>query len=272
MGNDKLFFFVNMTKAGAEAVLTSALATAKQLGYECHLYENVIDMLHDAEVLLPKCLITIGGDGTILRAVSEALNNNLEANAPILGINLGKIGFFSETGIEGFEKTLIAFKNGEYFIETESTLHCTVEGGGEYTCLNDFLIFKNGFSSIAHIEAEVDGKGVGLVHGDGLIISSPAGSTGYSISAGGPVVAPNLDVIIVTPICPHSLTARPVVASFDSIITVQVHSDCFLSADGIQLQTIPAGTTLTITKSDKKVRFVRVEERNVFRLIREKLA
>lgn len=113
---------------------------------------------------------------------------------------------------------------------------------------------------------------MGMIHGDGIVFSSSTGSTGYSISAGGPVVAPNLDVILVTPICPHSLTARPVVASFDSTVHVTVRSDCILYADGIQMMELPEGSSFTVEKAEKKIRFIRIGKRNVFRLIREKLA
>ena len=205
------------------------------------------------------------------RAVSHAVNQGIEIITPILGINLGKIGFFSETSIEGFEETLKQFSEGDYTIETDRMLKASFKDGREFFALNDFLAYKSGFSSVSHIELGVDGADVGMIHGDGIIVSSRLGSTGYSISAGGPVVAPNLDVILVTPVCPHSLTVRPIAAAFDSVIEINAQSDCVMYADGISTVQVPAGTGFTVSGCNKQVGFIRTKKRNVFRLIRERL-
>lgn len=270
--NDKIYIFANMTKPGSAEVLQRAERIATELGLKAKTYLNPIEMFGDSAEEPPRCIVTIGGDGTILRAVSAAVNNGFTVDVPILGINLGKIGFFSETDIDGFAEALRRFLDGDYRIEEASMLKAVIDDSVEFDCLNDFMVAKNGFSSVSHVEISVDGYSMGLIHGDGVIFSTSTGSTGYSISAGGPVVAPNLDVILVTPICPHSLTARPVVASFDSTISVTAISDCVLHSDGVQLMTLPKNTTFTVKKSDQKVRFIRIGERNVFRLIRDKLA
>ncbi len=267
----RILFYVNMTKPNAESVLSKAESIAERTGFAWTCYESPAELFLDADLNEVCCIVTIGGDGTILRLAAHSLSNGQDVSVPILGLNLGKVGFFNEIGIEEFESALAALCSGRYEIETKSTLHCSIDNGMEFSCLNDFLVFKNGFSSIAHMRAAIDGFDIGLIRGDGLIVSTAAGSTGYSISAGGPVVAPNLDVILVTPICPHSLTSRPVVASFDSTVSITVLSECFMSGDGIQLVTLKENTTLTVTKSENKVRFIRFSERNVFKLIREKL-
>lgn len=267
----RILFYVNMTKPNAEIVLDKAKRIAEKTGFGWTCYESPAELFLDTGLAESCCIVTIGGDGTILRLAAHSLNSRLDMSVPVLGLNLGKVGFFNEIGIDEFESALTALYDGKYEIETKSTLHCSVDNGMEFSCLNDFLVFKNGFSSVAHMRAAVDGFDIGLIRGDGLIVSTAAGSTGYSISAGGPVVAPNLDVILVTPICPHSLTSRPVVASFDSTISITVLSECFMSGDGIQLITLKENTTLTITKSENKIRFVRFDKRNVFKLIREKL-
>lgn len=268
----KVFFFANMTKANSDEVLESAQAIAREKWFECRTYASALEMFTDCASERPCCIITIGGDGTILQAISGAVNNGCPINTPIFGINLGKIGFFSETDIGGFAEALDRFCSGDYTVEKASQLRVRIESGEEFICLNDFLAFKNGFSSVSHIDVSVDGADMGMIHGDGIIFSSSTGSTGYSISAGGPVVAPNLDVILVTPVCPHSLTARPVVASFDSTIHVTVRSDCILYADGIQIMELPKGSSFTVCKAEQKIGFIRIGRRNVFRLIREKLA
>ena len=272
--NHRIFFYVNVTKTGSDGVLRKATEIAARSGYQCKVYEDASCMFADCieeEEDEPACIVTIGGDGTTLRAVSHAVNQGIEIITPILGINLGKIGFFSETSIEGFEETLKQFSEGDYAIETDRMLKASFKDGREFFALNDFLAYKSGFSSVSHIELGVDGADVGMIHGDGIIVSSRLGSTGYSISAGGPVVAPNLDVILVTPVCPHSLTVRPIAAAFDSVIEINAQSDCVMYADGISTVQVPAGTGFTVSGCNKQVGFIRTKKRNVFRLIRERL-
>lgn len=269
--NEKICIFANMTKVGSAEVLDRAQKIAGEVGCRAQTYLNPIEMFGDCAETPPKCIVTIGGDGTVLRAISMGVNNGFTVDAPILGINLGKIGFFSETDIEGFEKVLRSFLAGDYHIEEASMLRAVMDDGVEFVCLNDFMVAKNGFSSVSQVEVSIDSFSMGHINGDGVIISSSTGSTGYSISAGGPVVAPNLDVMLVTPICPHSLTARPVVASYESTVGVTVRSDCVLHADGVQLMPLSKNTSFEIMKAEQKVRFIRIGERNVFKLIREKL-
>lgn len=272
--NHRIFFYVNVTKTGSDSVLRKATEIAARSGYQCKVYEDASCMFADCveeDEDEPACIVTIGGDGTTLRAVSHAVNQGIEIITPILGINLGKIGFFSETSIEGFEETLKQFSEGDYTIETDRMLKASFKDGREFFALNDFLAYKSGFSSVSHIELGVDGADVGMIHGDGIIVSSRLGSTGYSISAGGPVVAPNLDVILVTPVCPHSLTVRPIAAAFDSVIEINAKSDCVMYADGISTVQVPAGTGFTVSGCNKQVGFIRTKKRNVFRLIRERL-
>lgn len=272
--NHRIFFYVNVTKTGSDGVLRKATEIAARSGYQCKVYEDASCMFADCieeEEDEPACIVTIGGDGTTLRAVSHAVNQGIEIITPILGINLGKIGFFSETSIEGFEETLKQFSEGDYTIETDRMLKASFKDGREFFALNDFLAYKSGFSSVSHIELGVDGADVGMIHGDGIIVSSRLGSTGYSISAGGPVIAPNLDVILVTPVCPHSLTVRPIAAAFDSVIEINAQSDCVMYADGISTVQVPAGTGFTVSGCNKQVGFIRTKKRNVFRLIRERL-
>lgn len=272
--NHRIFFYVNVTKTGSDGVLRKATEIAARSGYQYKVYEDASCMFADCieeDEDEPACIVTIGGDGTTLRAVSHAVNQGIEIITPILGINLGKIGFFSETSIEGFEETLKQFSEGDYTIETDRMLKASFKDGREFFALNDFLAYKSGFSSVSHIELGVDGADVGMIHGDGIIVSSRLGSTGYSISAGGPVVAPNLDVILVTPVCPHSLTVRPIAAAFDSVIEINAQSDCVMYADGISTVQVPAGTGFTVSGCNKQVGFIRTKKRNVFRLIRERL-
>lgn len=268
---EKLYFYANMTKPNAAVDLARALEIGEKAGFECKAFDTTAEMYQAERCCAPKCIVTLGGDGTILRTVANALNSDIDSYTPILSIDKGKIGFFNEVSIDNFSDALDRLNNGDYYLETRSTIRCNTETGKSFTCLNDFLVFKNSSSSVTHIEAFIDDMSIGIVRGDGMIISSTTGSTGYSISAGGPIVAPELDVILLTPVCPHSLTSRPIVASYNSRIVVKVMSECFLSGDGTQLMTLSANSAIEVVNSTKKVSFVRLRERNVFSLIRDKL-
>ena len=175
-GNGKTYSI----KTGSDGVLRKATEIAARSGYQCKVYEDASCMFADCieeDEDEPACIVTIGGDGTTLRAVSHAVNQGIEIITPILGINLGKIGFFSETSIEGFEETLKQFSEGDYTIETDRMLKASFKDGRAFFALNDFLAYKSGFSSVSHIELGVDGADVGMIHGDGIIVSSRLGST-----------------------------------------------------------------------------------------------
>lgn len=272
MNSNRVFLIANSSKPGSGEVLERACAVVEAAGLIPTPFADPVDLFAVCPQAEPCCVVVIGGDGTVLRTVSSAVNNGLMVDAPILGINYGKIGFFSETDIDGFDDAFNRFIHGDYAIDRAAMLCANVGSDGRFVCLNDFMIAKKGFSSVAHVEVLIDGCSMGMVHADGVIVSSTTGSTGYSISAGGPIVAPNLNVILVTPICPHSLTVRPVVASFDSTITVAAHSDCVLHSDGAQLMQLEKGSVINVQRSEHSIGFVRIGERNIFKLIREKLA
>lgn len=264
-----LILFANKNKPDTFERMLEIKKTAESSGVGCialngeeQLWELSPDQWNDAF-----CIVAVGGDGTVLRAATAASR----FKKPVLGVNMGRIGFFSEIGADEFFSALNKLKSGEYFIERTSMLNCELNGKLMGACLNDFVIHRQELSSITHLDLEIDGDGVGDVMADGLIVGTPAGSTAYTMSAGGPVVAPKLDCILATPICPHSLTVRPIVASSSSEIVVRVKSACRLSMDGQDLKILAPNDVLSFRRSDTSASFVRFNNRNVFKLIREKL-
>lgn len=213
------------------------------------------------------CIVTIGGDGTILRAMHAAS----KCGVPVLGINMGRVGFFSEIGAEGFDTALDRLYSGSYDIEQRTMLRCCVNGEYVGDCLNDYSVHRQELSSIVQLDLYVDGDAVGNVMADGLIVATPSGSTAYTMSAGGPVVAPKLECMLVTPVCPHSLTIRPIVASSDSFVEAKVKSFCRLIEDGQNVRIIEPGDTVSVCRSQYTAKFIRFDKRNVFKLLREKL-
>lgn len=214
-----------------------------------------------------RCIVTIGGDGTILRAMHTASRNGI----PVLGINMGRVGFFSEIGADEFDSALDLLIDENYSVEQRTMLQCLVNGEYAGDCLNDYSIHRQELSSIVQLDLTIDGDEVGNVMADGLIVATPSGSTAYTMSAGGPVVAPKLDCVLVTPVCPHSLTVRPIVASSDSIVEAEVKSLCRLSEDGQNIRVLEPGDVVKVLRSRYTANFIRFKKRNVFKLLREKL-
>ena len=177
----------------------------------------------------------LGGDGTLL-AVARALGDR---SVPILGVNLGTMGFMAETARDELFPALDAIFAGRFQSEARMRLDVTVEHDGNqlgrYVALNDAVIARTALSRMIDLETRADGIEVTTYHADGLIVSTPTGSTAYSLSAGGPLLLPGLKAIVLTPICPHSITQRPVVLPRDSRIEVVVHTrggEVALTVDG----------------------------------------
>lgn len=233
---------------------------------------NHFSVVNEATLLKRSDLIvTLGGDGTILRTVQAVGKKEI----PILGVNLGGLGFLAETSPEQLIPHMEAYLQANYFIEARSLFACHVPGKEDnYFAFNDFVIDKAGFSRVIEIMTYVNGNLLNSYVADALILSTPSGSTGYSLSAGGPIVIPETNVFLINPICPHSLTNRPVVVPNTSKITLKVyteHKEVSLIRDGQLVKNYPSGTTLELYKADFKVRLVKVKPHSFFETLRNKL-
>ena len=261
-----IVFFVNPAKAEAVLARATMIDTAEKRGYVCYPIDSPDDLptFSCSELSF---LVAIGGDGTILKATPFASRHHL----PLLGVNLGRVGFLSEILPAEFELALNEYERGELTTECRTMLSCKVNGEHTGVCLNDILLYKESFSGVAHISVEINGEDAGVVFCDGIVVSTPTGATGYSISAGGPIIAPGLDVSIVTPICPHSLLARPIVTAQDSIIRLRMLSDGCLYADGQKLMDVCRTDEMEITRSNLSTTFFRLRKHNLYQLVKQKL-
>lgn len=216
-------------------------------------------------------IITLGGDGTILKTVQLVGNIGI----PILGVNLGGLGFLAEIPPDLFISHLESFVNGNYILEERTLLKCVVKETGDiFFAINDMVFDKAGFSRVIEIVTQVDGKLLNSYIADAMIISTPTGSTGYSLSAGGPIVIPQTSVFLINPICPHSLTNRPVIVSDDSKIILQVNTEykeMSFFRDGQRMGQYPSGRTFEVSKADFSIRLVRIHDHNFFETLRTKL-
>lgn len=262
-----IIFVANADKVNAASVRNEAMRIAQEKGYRCIEMDPAAP--YPADILTDVLFLTaIGGDGTILKTVPFAAAHDL----PILGINLGRVGFLSEILPQEFGGALDMLQAGLLRIERRMMLSCRVNDTEVCNCLNDVLLYKQSFSGVAHISLGIDGEDAGTVFCDGMIVSTPTGSTGYSISAGGPIIAPGLDACILAPVCPHSLLARPIVTAADAKLELRMHSDGCLYADGQKVMDVDPDDRIFVTRSDTQAKFLRVGAHNLYNLIKQKLS
>jgi NAD+ kinase len=213
-------------------------------------------------------IILIGGDGTFLSVAGQAVENQV----PVAGFNLGSLGFLTELKKENLEVNLRNIFYGQPKISQRKMLGIDYKGK-QYTALNDVVVGKGSIARIIKMCLEIDASYVAEVGGDGLIISTPTGSTAYSLAAGGPIVTPHVNGIIVTPICPHSLTFRPLVIPGDSKVKVTLiyGTESFLTVDGQKVIPLDTGDFFTAAVLDKTLPMVENSQLNYFKLLNEKL-
>ena len=215
-------------------------------------------------------IVSLGGDGTLLRGVQYAL----DWQAALLGINMGRVGFLTEAEPAEIEAVLAAVIEGSYDIEQRAVLH--VESGHQHWhALNDVVLSRGGRARLTTINAWVDGELSGRYVADGVVVATPTGSTGYSLSAGGPIISPKVDCMVITPICAHTLQHRPTVVQGGADITLELLPDdvqtASLQVDGQSCMDLTHGMKVFIRKDSRPLRLIRLKPQNFFQLVRDKL-
>ena len=264
--------FANPNNPNALRAVQQIIEAAKIVSFSCAVDDSLqilpaFSSFPTFADMPPEVILALGGDGTILRAAALAV----PLEVPVLGVDFGRVGFMSGICANQIPEALRRLKTGDYMEDKRMLLCCSINGGESRDCINEALLYKRRFSGVANIRVNIGGLDAGSVFCDGIIISTPNGATGYSISAGGPVVAPGLDVSIITPICPHTLSFRPIVAKAEETILLQMKSDGYLAVDGIYTQDINEQDTITVTRSQRFIKFIQFARRNVFELIHTKL-
>lgn len=228
----------------------------------------------DKAMSLCDCAIAIGGDGTTLNIAKKAAFLNKSA----LGINAGRLGFMS--GIERDELSLLTkLINKEYIIDERAMLKATIEKDGEvlssHHCLNDIVVSRGNFARLIDVTITCDGRSVSNMRSDGVIISTPTGSTAYSMAAGGPVVSPEADCIIETPICPHSLMDRSIIFSADKELIVTANNDQnnspIMTVDGQEAVNLTPGCQIHIKKSNITTKLIKLKPENFYEVLNKKI-
>jgi NAD+ kinase len=256
--------------------LRKTLAVLDGLAISYLLEKTAAELLHSDEYCLKEdiarqadLIIVLGGDGTFLSIAQQAV----EAQVPVAGFNLGTLGFLTEMKKEFLEESLKDIFSGRAKISQRKLLQINFKNQ-IYTALNDVVINKGTIARIVKLLLKIDGNKVAEVKGDGIIISTPTGSTAYSISAGGPIVSPEVNGIIITPICPHSLTFRPLVVPDDNSITVQLLTpqiDTYVTIDGQAALPFACEDFIEVGVYPKQLLMLVAPEINYFKLLYDKL-
>ncbi len=276
----------NITKENVFSVVSSFIKELKRNNLEYLLTKTLLedkdklkieideDFLSDDKEIYEKSdlIISIGGDGTMLTTAYHALTYD----KPVLGLNLGKLGFLAEVDISQMDIIIKDIKEGNYQVQERMVLtaDCDTIHGEKLIAINDIVIDKGGWPKMIEITAEVDGEYVSTFSADGVIIATPIGSTGYSLSTGGPVVSPSASAITLSPISPHSLTMRPLVLSSEQEIVIKAdspHNEIQISCDGQRVYHIPPPLEIKIVKSEKPLKLIHTSVTTYFETLRNKL-
>jgi NAD+ kinase len=222
----------------------------------------------------PDLVIVLGGDGTLLAAARAFAHTN----TPLLSVNLGSLGFLTEIPLAELYATLQAWCDGTAQIEVRSMMRaelvCTSGGSRKWDALNDVVVAKGTIARMADYSVTIDGQLVASFRADGVILSTPTGSTAYNLASGGPIVMPSVNAMLVTPICPHLLTIRPIVVPGESAISVRVEgvpNETYLTVDGQEAVPMHVGDEVHCCRSQYSVRLLRLKTNGLFNVLRSKL-
>lgn len=217
-------------------------------------------------------LLSIGGDGTMLSTAFTAH----QYEKPVVGINIGKLGFLAEVDIQNVDAFIDSVLEGDYRIEERMVLagKCNTHTTEEFVAFNDIVVDKGNWPKMIEITIKVDGESVATYSADGLIIATPTGSTGYSLSVGGPIVSPKSNVITLSPISPHTLTVRPLVIPNNQIVSVFVESannKVQVNCDGQRVKEFAPPVELEIKKDPRPIKILHTSDSSYFEILRTKL-
>lgn len=250
-------------------ILMLSVCKDKFSDFDIKYYDMPQQLFEDCD-----CAVTVGGDGTIIHNAKYAAN----ADKPMIGVNVGRLGFAADVEPDRIDE-LSRLLTGEYSVQNRMLLEVQIlrcDGKEEhYTAVNDAIVARGQSSGIIDITVFLDDSKITTYRADGLLFSTPTGSTAYALSAGGPVIYPEMDCILVTPVCPHSLISRPVVLNGEANLSVRVkapeNASVLLTVDGEINVPVCDCDIVKIKKSPKTLKLLSLHKRNFYRLLNEKL-
>jgi NAD+ kinase len=258
-----------MSKNNKECILLEGSET-QDCGCYCTDTKEISDNV--------ECAIVLGGDGTIIQAANDLLGKNI----PIMGINLGTLGFLAEIEKDNIYTALDALYEDNYAKQERMMLFGKISSKNtdifQGTALNDIVITRSGFSRIISVSIYINEEIVDRYRGDGVIVSTPTGSTGYNLSSGGPVIKPDAKVMVITPICPHTLGARSIVISAEDSVRIQINEskktqdeEAIATIDGRKVFLLHSGDNINISKAQETTNLIKINGISFFNTLRTKI-
>ncbi len=277
----KIGIYAKKNHPDAEQIASSICERFKQEQIEVLLEDSLAEQIGQvngyAEEEIPELvdlIIVLGGDGTLI-SVARLVG---EQNVPIVGVNLGRLGFLTEITRDELPEMLERLIADDYQVSDRMMLDAFIHRNdkvvGKFTVLNDVVINKGALARIIDMETYVDGRHLTSYKADGLIISTPTGSTGYNLAAGGPIIYPNINSLLITPICPHMLTNRPIMVWSRSVIEIKVNFEddvVFFTADGQVGRKLLPGDRVEVRRSELRTRLVTSPNKDYYEILRTKL-
>lgn len=264
-----LGIYVNNKKQDAVKVTQQVLLIADALGFKCKVLSgSPIEKEKLQFATEVDAIVVLGGDGTILRIASAAA----KANTPLLTVNLGHLGFLTEIEVEELENALKKVYNNEYAIEQRMMLVCYAQGE-ELLALNDVCLQRASGRKLLNLEVYATDEFVDSFSADGVLVSSPTGSTAYSLSAGGPIISPKVSVLLMTPVCAHTLRARPIVFKDDEKLKFLAQDEVGFSIilDGNDISHLKGAKEIVVSRSSVSVKLITFTEKRFFTRLNSKL-
>jgi NAD+ kinase len=278
----------NPTKEELWAPVAEVVAWFRERGHDFWIHEPIAAGLLERDLIAPAVeqehsvtdivqagdlVLSFGGDGTLLRTAHLTGPND----TPLLGVNIGRLGFLADIEVEQLHAALERIVAGDYTVEERMVLEAQADRPSHFDtewAMNEFVVDRSGAAGLIKIEVDVDGTHLNTYWADGLIVATPTGSTAYSLSTGGPIIAPGVEAVILTPIAPHTLTVRPIVLPADSTITCRVLEDdqpYVFAADGRSVLFEEHDLRFTIDRAHHTVNLVKLPDQHFFHTLRSKL-
>jgi len=261
----KIYLYFDEPNPPYAGLITNFITIAREFGMDVISPASRVDHLSDFEICEGDdgdIAVILGGDGTILRGMDFFRGENI----PVLGINAGHLGFLASAEKENMEQALFKLSKGDYYLESLPQLCAEYPSGHKLTAINDICINRSMMGGIPHFEILVGDASVAHLSADGMIISTPLGSTAYGLSCGGPILDPELPAMLVIPICPHSLSLRPLVVPDTVCVRIRISSlrgtGSVVSADGVPGKTLKEGEILKVTKDSQSCPVVKFHDQD----------
>jgi NAD+ kinase len=266
---NQFYIITNKTKDKEMEITHRIQAYIEKKGKKCKLATEGSNVPDGTD-----CILVVGGDGTFIRAARELMNDNI----PLLGINMGRLGYLTEAEVSNVEESLDKLIDGETEVEERMMLRGSVIGKSENIALNDIVLTRSGALRLIEFNLYVNGEFLNTYRADGLIVSTPTGSTAYNISAGGPIVEPTAEIIVVTPICSHALNASSIVLSAKDEVMLEIgkgrdggREEACVCFDGESNLNVSTGDRIVIQKASNTTKIVKLSKVSFLEILRKKM-